>query len=156
MQINATIFGQAISFILFVLFCTKYIWPPIISTIEKRQKDISKAEKLSEKTKKELSIAKKNALKYVYQAKETAKKIINKANEDKSKIMEKVSLDAEIEKKKIISRAYKDIDIARNLMYQEVNKNIVQLVISVSEKIIENSINDKIHEDHIKKIISNL
>lgn len=156
MQINATIFGQAISFILFVLFCMKYIWPPIVSIIEKRQKNIFEAKKLSEETRKELSIAKQNSLKYIYQAKNKAKKIIKEANKEKFKIMEKISIDAEIEKKKIISRAYKEIEIERNCMYQDVNKNIIKLVISISEKVIEDSISGKINEKYIKKIISNL
>ncbi|MDE5285330.1 MAG: F0F1 ATP synthase subunit B, partial [Buchnera aphidicola] len=36
MDLNATIFGQALSFIFFVWFCMKYIWPPIILAIETR------------------------------------------------------------------------------------------------------------------------
>ncbi|HCW99392.1 MAG TPA: F0F1 ATP synthase subunit B, partial [Pantoea sp.] len=31
MNINATILGQAIAFILFVAFCMKYVWPPIMA-----------------------------------------------------------------------------------------------------------------------------
>ncbi|CCJ90593.1 ATP synthase B chain [Cronobacter turicensis 564] len=30
MNLNATILGQAIAFVLFVLFCMKYVWPPIM------------------------------------------------------------------------------------------------------------------------------
>ncbi|MGP1954025.1 MAG: F0F1 ATP synthase subunit B family protein, partial [Arsenophonus sp. NC-QC1-MAG3] len=40
MNFNATILGQVIAFVLFVLFCMKYIWPPIMAAIEKRQKEI--------------------------------------------------------------------------------------------------------------------
>jgi len=37
-NLNATILGQAVSFILFVWFCMKNILPPIIFAIETRQK----------------------------------------------------------------------------------------------------------------------
>ncbi|ETJ20958.1 F0F1 ATP synthase subunit B, partial [Escherichia coli] len=30
MNLNATILGQAIAFVLFVLFCMKYVWPPLM------------------------------------------------------------------------------------------------------------------------------
>jgi ATP synthase F0 subunit b len=38
---NATILGQAIAFVLFVWFCMKYVWPPLMAAIEKRQKEIA-------------------------------------------------------------------------------------------------------------------
>ena len=41
MNMNATLLGQAITFVLFVWFCMKFIWPPVINAIEKRQKDIA-------------------------------------------------------------------------------------------------------------------
>lgn len=41
MNLNATILGQAIAFVLFVWFCMKYVWPPIMAAIEKRQKEIA-------------------------------------------------------------------------------------------------------------------
>ncbi|MGL5708565.1 MAG: F0F1 ATP synthase subunit B, partial [Aeromonas sp.] len=29
MNINATLLGQAIAFFFFVVFCMKYVWPPL-------------------------------------------------------------------------------------------------------------------------------
>ena len=40
MNMNATLLGQAIAFSLFVWFCMKYVWPPIMQAIEERQKKI--------------------------------------------------------------------------------------------------------------------
>ena len=39
MNMNATILGQAIAFVIFVWFCMKYVWPPLMAAIEKRQKE---------------------------------------------------------------------------------------------------------------------
>ena len=33
MNLNLTILGQSISFFIFVWFCMKYVWPPIIDGI---------------------------------------------------------------------------------------------------------------------------
>lgn len=52
MNLNATILGQAIAFVLFVLFCMKYIWPPIMAAIEKRQKEIADGLSSAERAKK--------------------------------------------------------------------------------------------------------
>ena len=52
MNLNATILGQAIAFVLFVLFCMKYVWPPLMAAIEKRQKEIADGLSSAERAKK--------------------------------------------------------------------------------------------------------
>ena len=42
MNINATLIGELIAFIVFVGFCMKYVWPPIIGAIEARQQKLQK------------------------------------------------------------------------------------------------------------------
>lgn len=56
MNLNATILGQAIAFVLFVWFCMKYVWPPIMAAIEKRQKEIADGLSSAERAKKNLEI----------------------------------------------------------------------------------------------------
>ena len=41
MDLNATIIGQSIAMIVFVWFCMKYIWPPLMDAIEERQTQIA-------------------------------------------------------------------------------------------------------------------
>ena len=56
MDINLTLIGQTIAMIVFVWFCMKFIWPPILHALEERQKQIEEGlaaadlsqEKLSE------------------------------------------------------------------------------------------------------------
>ncbi len=52
MNLNATILGQAIAFVLFVIFCMKYVWPPIMAAIEKRQQEIADGLSSAERAKK--------------------------------------------------------------------------------------------------------
>ena len=41
MNINATLIGQSVAFLIFVLFCMKYVWPPVIAALHERQKKIA-------------------------------------------------------------------------------------------------------------------
>src|SRR4030042_673327 len=41
MNINATLIGQTIAFILFVWFCMKFVWPPIMKALEERKRTIA-------------------------------------------------------------------------------------------------------------------
>lgn len=61
MNLNATILGGAIAFILFVWFCMKYVWPPLMAAIEKRQKEIADGLASAERAHKDLDLAKASA-----------------------------------------------------------------------------------------------
>ena len=41
MNINATLIGQSVAFFIFVLFCMKFVWPPVIAALHERQKKIA-------------------------------------------------------------------------------------------------------------------
>ncbi len=41
MNINATLIGQIIAFAVFVWFCMKFVWPPLINSMEERAKKIA-------------------------------------------------------------------------------------------------------------------
>ena len=45
MNINFTLIGQLIAFAVFVMFCMKYVWPPLLAAIEDRQKTIELLQK---------------------------------------------------------------------------------------------------------------
>ena len=41
MNINLTLIGQMIAFVCFVVFCMKYVWPPILAAMAEREKKIA-------------------------------------------------------------------------------------------------------------------
>ncbi|EBV1760954.1 ATP synthase F0 subunit B, partial [Salmonella enterica subsp. enterica serovar Newport] len=87
MNLNATILGQAIAFVLFVLFCMKYVWPPIMAAIEKRQKEIADGLSSAERAKKDLDLAQANATDQMKKAKAEASALIDQANKQRAQII---------------------------------------------------------------------
>ena len=55
MNINLTLFGQAIAFAIFVAFCMKFVWPPLINAISERQRRIADGLNAAEKAKADLA-----------------------------------------------------------------------------------------------------
>lgn len=78
MNLNATILGQAIAFVLFVLFCMKYVWPPLMAAIEKRQKEIADGLASAERAHKDLDLAKASATDQLKKAKAEAQVIMSR------------------------------------------------------------------------------
>ena len=61
MNINATLIAQTIMFILFVWFCMKFVWPPIMQALSDRKKQIADGLAAGERGKQELEQASKSA-----------------------------------------------------------------------------------------------
>ena len=38
MNINLTLIGQMLAFVAFVVFCMKYVWPPILAAMHERER----------------------------------------------------------------------------------------------------------------------
>ena len=61
MNLNATLIGELIAFAVFVLFCMKFVWPPLINAIEARQKKIADGLAASDRAEKDLALAQDKA-----------------------------------------------------------------------------------------------
>ncbi|NDL65594.1 F0F1 ATP synthase subunit B [Acerihabitans arboris] len=156
MNLNATILGQAIAFILFVLFCMKYIWPPLIAAIEKRQKEIADGLASADMAKKEVDIAQATATDQLKKARAEAQVIIEQANKRKAQIMDEAKAEAEDERNKIVAQAQAEIQAETKRAREELRKQVALLALAGAEKIIERSVDEAANSDIIDKLVAEL
>ncbi|MBI6548138.1 F0F1 ATP synthase subunit B [Xenorhabdus lircayensis] len=156
MNINATILGQTIAFVLFVLFCMKYVWPPIMAAIEKRQKEITDGLASAERAKKNLDLAQANATDQLKKAKADAQVIIEQANKQKALIIDDAKAEAELERNKIVAQAHAEIEAERKRAREELRKQVAMLAIAGAEKIIERSVDEAANSDIVDKLVAEL
>ena len=134
MNMNATILGQAIAFILFVWFCMKYVWPPLMAAIEKRQKEIADGLASAERAKKDLDLAQANA----------------------TDQLKKAKAEAEQERTKIVTQAQAEIEAERKRAREELRKQVAILAVAGAEKIIERSVDEAANSDIVDKLVAEL
>lgn len=156
MNMNATILGQVIAFILFVWFCMKFVWPPIIRAIEKRQKEIAEGLASAEKAKKEVELAEANTAEVMQKAKAEALAIIEQANKRKAEMLEEAKKEAESEKEKIIKQGFAELDAERKRTQDELRKQVATLALAGAEKIIERSVDEAANSDIIDQLTAEL
>ncbi|MCV2528607.1 MAG: F0F1 ATP synthase subunit B [Candidatus Lightella neohaematopini] len=157
MNINATIIGQTVAFVIFVIFCMKYIWPPLINIIETRQKEINDGLEFAKQAKLEVAKSKQIAADTILNAKLKAEDIIKLAHEHEEKIINDAKIAANKEYKYIISQANIKINSnynqAKQLLYEQVNS----LVLASTKKVISHYIsNYKIDDILINEIINKI
>ena len=156
MEINATFLGQAFAFLIFAYLCMKYVWPPLLNAIEKRQKEISDGLTAAEKAKKSLELATEDATQTIKNARAEAQKIIEEANKTRSQIIDKASIEAQEERKRILDLAHSEIEAEMNKAREDLRSEVVSLAVAGAEKIINEKIDEKADAALLKKIADSL
>ena len=80
MNFNATFIGQMVTFVFFVWFCMKFIWPPIRVAMRERQEAIAAGLSAAEAAEQKLKEAASGAEAELQAAKEEAAGIIDHDN----------------------------------------------------------------------------
>ncbi|WP_300173433.1 F0F1 ATP synthase subunit B [uncultured Aliivibrio sp.] len=156
MNMNATLLGQAIAFALFVWFCMKYVWPPIMEAIEARQKLISDGLSAAERAAKDLDLAQANASDQLKEAKRAATEIIEQANKRKGQILEEAREEALTERQNILTQGKAELESERKRTRDELRKQVATLAVIGAEKILERSIDVEAQKDILDNITAKL
>lgn len=156
MNLNATLIGQLIAFALFVWFCMKFVWPPIIKAIEERQSSIANALASAEAAKKEQADTKVLVEQEITQAKLQAQEIVDLANKRRNEILEEVKSEAETLKAKIIEQGYAEIEAERKRVQEELRVKVASLAIAGAEKIVGRTVDEAANNDIIDKLVAEL
>lgn len=156
MEINATFIGQAVAFVIFVVLCMKYVWPPLMSALEKRQKEIAEGLANAEKAKKNLELAKSGASDTIRQAKAEAQKIIDEANKQRAMILDRANEEAVNEKNRIVEAAKAEIEAEKNKAREELRAEVIALAIAGAEKILDKKVDSSSDHQMVKKIVDSL
>lgn len=156
MNINATLIGQMLAFGLFVYFCMKFVWPPLIKAIEDRQKKIADGLSAAEKGQHDLELAKERAAEYLKEAKGKANEIVEQANRRASIIIEEAKSDALVEAERVKSSAEADIEQQFNRAKEQLRGQVVSIALAGAEKVLDRAVNEKDHADALDKLIAEL
>ena len=153
---NATLIGNLIAFTVFVMFCMKYVWPPIIGAIEDRQKKIADGLAASEEGEKALEVAQVEVDAQLKDAKSQAADIIEQAKKRGSTIVDEETQRGHSEREKIIAQGHSEIEAERNRTKEELRKQVAALAVAGAEKILEREIDAAAQSDIVAKLVAEL
>lgn len=156
MNINATLIGELIAFVVFVMFCMKYVWPPIIAAITERQQIIADGLAASDRAAKDLALAQEKAVAQLKEAKAQAASIVEAAKKREAHIVEEAGVKAQAEKEKILAAGRTEIESERNRAKEELRHQVALLAVAGAERILERSIDAAAHGDILDKLVAEL
>lgn len=147
MNINATLLGQTIMFIMFVWFCMKFVWPPIMQALTERKKLIADGLAAGERGKHELELASRRATESMHDAKQKAAEVIAQAEKRASQVIEEAKGIAKEEGDRIIAGAKAEIEQEINRAREVLRQQVAELAVAGAEKILRREVDAKAHAE---------
>jgi F-type H+-transporting ATPase subunit b len=145
MNINLTLILQMISFAVFVWFCMKFVWPPIVNALEERKAKIAQGLAAAERGHKEQELGQHRATEIMKEAKSHAAEIVGQAQKRASEIVEEAKQDAREEGARLVHAAQAEIDQQVNRAREELREKVALLAVSAAEKILQKEVDPTAH-----------
>ena len=156
MNINATLIGQAIVFLVLIWFSWKFIWPPLMKAVEDRQKRIADGLAAAERGQKELQQSHGEAAGIVNEAREKALKIVDQANRRSNEIIDEARATAITEGQRLVGDARQEVQLEQARARDALRKDVAQLAVAGASRLLEREIDPKAHADLIEKLATEI
>jgi F-type H+-transporting ATPase subunit b len=140
MEINATLIGQLITFIILVWFIMKYVWPPITQALYEREKSIAAGLAAAARSKQELEQAEHKAVSIMRDAKQEAAQVIEQAHKRFAQMVEEAKSTARQEGDRLIDQAQAEIKREVSQAKAVMRQQLVLLAVQGAEKIIQHNL----------------
>jgi len=155
-NINLTLIGQMLAFICFVLFCMKYVWPPILAAMAEREKKISDGLAAADRASHDLERAKEKAVERLKEARHEAAGIIDSANKRGNQIVEEAKDAALVEVERVKASAQAEIEQETNRAREQLRSQVAALSLAGAEKVLGAAIDQKAHAELVDKLATEL
>lgn len=156
MNINATLIGQTLSFFLFVWFCKKFVWPPMVNAMQERQNQIADGLAAAEKGQQAEELAKAEAAKLVSEAKSQAAEIIASAEKRGNVVVDEAKQTATTEKERIISAAQAEVEQEVHTAREQLRGQVSSIAVAAASKIVDKEVDESAHADLIADLVKQL
>src|SRR6267142_2197503 len=152
MNINLTLFAQAIVFAAFIWFTVKFIWPYMLRAIEARQKTIADGLAAGEEGRRSLETSSRQAEQAVAQARSRAAEILAQAEKRAAQLVDEARMAAKEEGNRELTAAKAEIEQEVTRAREQLRNQVASLAVAGAEKILRREVDAKAHADLLESI----
>jgi F-type H+-transporting ATPase subunit b len=155
-NINATLFLQAIVFAILVWFTMRFIWPPITKALDERAQKIADGLAAADKAKSELATANKRVDEQLGQARVEATKQLGDAEKRAAAIVDEAKKRAEEEGAKIVAAAKAEAEQQITRAREALREQVAALAVKGAEQILQKEVNASVHAELLGRLKTEL
>ena len=152
MNINLTLFAQAITFAAFIWFTVKFIWPWLLRKIEERQKTIADGLAAAEQGRRSLELSTRQADEAIKEARARAAEILAQAEKRRQELIDHARQEARLEGDRELAAAKAEIDQEVTRAREELRDRVASLAVAGAEKILRREVDARAHGELLESI----
>lgn len=156
MDINATLIGQALGFLILVWFTWKFIWPPLLGAIEERQKKIADGLAAADRGQKDLEDAKGKAGDIIREARDKAALVLDQAHKRSTEVIDEAKQAAIAEGERLVAAARADVAGERTKARDELRREVGQLAVAGAGRLLGREVDAKAHADLLEQLAAEI
>ncbi len=156
MNINATLFLQAVVFAILVWFTMKFVWPPITKALDERAQKIADGLAAADKAKSELSVANKRVEEELAKSKGESAVRLAEAERRAQAMIQDAKTKALEEGSKIIAAAKVEAEQQTVKARESLREQVAALAVKGAEQILRKEVNATVHADLLGRLKTEL
>ncbi len=156
MNMNATLILQMIAMLVFVWFCMKFIWPPLLKATDERRAKIADGLAASDRAEKALLEANQEVENQIKAARDKAGEIVEQANQRHSQILDQAKDDAVGERQRQVTAGEAEITQSVNQAREELRATVASLAVLGARQILEKEVDEETHRELLDKLIAEI
>jgi F-type H+-transporting ATPase subunit b len=156
MDFNLTLIGQTIAMIVFVWFCMRYIWPPVMAAIEKRRKEIADGIAAGEKGQKELAEARQGSEAILAEARKKAAVVDDMAHKRSGELIAEAKQVAISEGERLIASARTELTTSETKARDALRREVAVIAVTGAAKVLGREVDAKAHAALLDELAAEL
>jgi F-type H+-transporting ATPase subunit b len=156
MNLNITMFAQALVFGAFILFTIYFVWPYIGAAIEERQQKIADGLAAADRGAKSLEEAQVRIAGLVEEARTQARQILDQAQTRAGGIVEEARASADQERERILQSAKAEVEQQINKARDELRGQVAAIAVAGAEKILAREIDSRAHQELLARLAAQI
>ncbi|HSP09736.1 MAG TPA: F0F1 ATP synthase subunit B [Candidatus Dormibacteraeota bacterium] len=153
-QIDGTVIVELITFLVMLAILARYVYPEIVRLAEARQRMVAEQLREAEQSRADAEARLKEAEAKLTDARKTAQNVIDAATKSGEQLRQELRQKAEEESRRTVEAARKEIEAERDEAIRSVRKEVSELVVAATEKVIGETLDDDKHRKLIDKAIA--
>jgi ATP synthase F0, B subunit len=155
-NINATLFLQAVVFAILVWFTMKFVWPPITKALDERAQKIADGLAAADKAKTELAAANQRVEKELAASRNETTQRLADADRRAQAIIEEAKTRAAEESNKILAAAKAEAEQQAVRVREALREDVAVLAVKGAEQILRKEVNASVHADLLNRLKAEL
>ena len=156
MDINATLIGQAVGFLILVWFTWKFIWPPLLGAIEERQKKIADGLAAADRGQKDLDEAKVKANEIIREARDKAVQVVDQAHKRSGELVEEAKHTAVAEGERLLNAARAEVATEAGRARDGLRRDVAALALAGAGRLLGREVDARVHADLLEQLAAEI